>query len=313
MPVYDNPWFLLGQRDTGSPYKQGDFALRYTGNYLDKKFGWGEHSTPLTFNEFLSKPEAVFMYEPEFFQIPGYVQQSAEIDPIEETARQFVVDYIMNEFELNILSMQDYVRWAVLFEHKCADICQSFWAQVNMINLMHAKDLEMDEQRGSISNTGNTNRLGGTTTTTDQNSESNTVGKVTSSQDTTNTQDQDSSTREATATVVRAEGQLTDEIKYPWSDSADNVHEVRSNVGSTKQHVEGETNSESTTNATAHSVSTVSMNNSNDQITNTTNSTNDYTNKQFMQERQWAIETARGLLPLTWLRAQLRPMFDMIY
>lgn len=103
----------------------------------------------------------------------------------------------MDEFEHNLLGMQDYVRWAKRFEHRCAEITPAFWAQVNMHDLMYAYELEMDQNTFTRTNTGN---------------------------------------------------------------------EVQ-----------------------------------------------DVTNKQFMQEKQWAISTAQQLLPLTWLRQALRPMFYMLY
>ncbi len=292
---------------------QGDFTLRYTGNYLDQIYGFGYHLQPITFHEFLSKPESLFMYDDTFMQVPGYVQSTQEIMPVEEQARQFVVSYIMDEFEHKILGMQDYVRWATLFKHRCEAISPSFWSQVNMISLMTSKDLEIDENTYNRTNTGNASRLGGQTTTTDQTGSSITEATANTSQDVTNTQETDTSSREGVATVIRAENQLTDDLDYNWSDAADNIREVRSRNGDTKQHMESQSQTNSTTNTQNNGTSTTTMNNSEDQNTSTGSDVQSLTNKMFMQERQWAIDTARNLLPLEWLRAQLQPMFYMIY
>lgn len=292
---------------------QGDYALRKTGNYLDLIEGNGYHSQPLTFHEFLSKPESLFMYDDTFMQIPGYIQSNAEIIPVEESARQYVVQYIMDEFEYNLLGMQDYVRWSKLLEHRCAELASAFWAQVNMHDLMFAHELEKDENTYSRTNTGNASRFGGQTVTTDQTASSTTKGSTSSKQDIDNTQSTDTSSREGVATVVRAENQLSDDLDYNWSDAADNIREVRSKAGDTNQHMESKTDSESTTESQSKGTSTTAMNNSRDENTNTGTETSDLTNKMFMQEKQWAINTARDLLPLTWLRTQLRPMFYMIY
>ncbi len=293
--------------------KQSNYALRNTGNYFDLIEGNNYHLQPISFHEFLSKPESLFMYEETFMQIPGYIQAGADLGEIEESARQWVVNYIMNEFEHNLLGMQDYVRWATLFEHKCASLAPAFWAQVNMHDVMFAFELETDQNAFSRENTGNTSRLGTQTSTTDQQANSKTTGKTKSSQDTGNTQTTDTSTREATASVIHAEDQLTEDIDYNWSDAADNVHEIRSRNGDTKQHSESETESESETNSTSHSVSAHDTTNSMEENVIRSNETQDLTNKQFIQERQWAIATAQQLIPLEWLRQNLRPMFYLLY
>lgn len=293
--------------------RQGEYALRRTGNYFDQTEGSAYHLQPLTFVEFLSKPESLFMYDSTFMQIPGYVQQIAEIKPIEEEARQYVVDYIMEEFEHNLLGMQDYVRWAKLFEHRCAALTPSFWAQVNMHDLMLAKDLEMDDNTISRTNKGNAARLGSQTTTTKQEGETETKGKTSTSQDITNTQITDSSSQEANATVIRSDGQLSENIDYDWSDAADNVRGVRSRAGDTVQHMDSETNNESLTASNSNSVSSSIIDNTSEENTATSNDVMSMTNKMYMQEKQWAINTARDLMPLEWLRIQLRPMFNMIY
>ncbi len=292
---------------------QETYALRYTGNYTDMKFGWGHHAQPITFNEFMSKGESAFMWDPSFMQIPGYVQKGAEILDIEEIAREVAVQYIQDEFEHLLLGMQDYVRWAKLFKNKCQSVCPSFWAQVNMINLMYAKDLEMDDSHSITSNLGNTMRTGGQTVNTSQEGESETIGQTNSTQDTTQRQLTDSEMREATASVVNAPGQISEDVKYNWPFAADNAHETRTKQGDLDTHVEGTVDSSTNTTSKSTSTSATVMNNSSDQMTGQVENDMEYTNKQFMQERQWAIDTARGLLPLEWLRAQLRPMFYMLY
>lgn len=293
--------------------RQGDYTLRRTGNYFDQIEGIDYHLQPLTFHEFLQKPESNFMYDPTFFQIPQYIQQDAQIAPIEEDARQYVVNYIMDEFEHNLLGMQDYVRWAKIFEHRCASVTASFWAQVNMHDLMLAHELEMDDNTVTRTNTGNAVRLGTQTTTADQNGESETTGKTATKQSIANTQSTDASTREANATVVRAADELNEEIHYDWSDAADNVHEVRSRAGDTLQKMDSETNSESKTTSSSHSVTTSRMDDNSEQSTATSHDVMSMTNKMYMQEKQWAINTARDLFPLEWLRLKLRPLFYMIY
>lgn len=293
--------------------RQSDYALRRTGNYFDLIEGNGYHAQPVTFTEFLSKPESLFMYDTTFMQIPGYIQQSAEIAPVEEDARQYVVDYIMKEFGHNLLGMQDYVRWATLFEHRCATLTAPFWAQVNMHDIMLARELEMDDNTITRTNIGNAARLGQQTTTTDQSGASETSGKTSTAQDVKNAQTTDGSNREANVTVVRANDQLTDDINYDWSEAADNVHEVRSRAGDTSQHMDSETNSESKTTSNSHSASVSSTDNNSEESKTTGNDVMSMTNKMYMQEKQWAINTARDLLPLEWLRRQLRPLFYMIY
>lgn len=292
---------------------QGDFALRRTGSYFDMIIGPGYHLQPITFNEFQTLEESLFMYDDSFFQIPGYIQHAAEIQDIEEEARLYVVDYIRDEFDHNLLGMQDYVRWAKRFEHRCAEITPSFWAQVNMHDLMFARELEMDETNSTTRNMGNMTRLGGQTTIAEQTGESTTTGKTTSTQDTTTSQDGDSSTREATATVPRANDIIDNNIDYDWAEGADSVHEVKSMAGDMNTHVEGVVDSESKTDSASNSSSTTTMNNSKDENMGESNMQGEYTNKMFMQEKQMAINTAQLLAPLTWLRTQLRPMFYQVY
>ena len=293
--------------------KQSEYELRETNNYFDLIDGLEYHSQPLTFHEFLSKPESLFIYEDSFFQIPLYIQQGANINPIEESARQFVVQYIIDEFEHFLLGMQDYVRWGKLFQNRCAYITASFWAQVNMHDLMFAHELEMDDNTITRIQSGNASRVDKQTTTTNQTASTATTANTTTTQDIDNTQSTDSSNREANATLVRASDQLTDDINYNWSDAADNVHEVLSRAGDTNQHMESSTDSSSNTQSQAYNVSTSNLDDSSEENASTANETMQLTNKMFMQEKQWAINTARDLLPLTWLKQQLRPMFYLIY
>jgi hypothetical protein len=293
---------------------QDDFALHRTGNYFDMVEGDGYHLQPITFNEFLSKPESLFMYDDSFFQIPGYIQESATIKQIEDSARRYVVDYIMNEFDHNLLGMQDYVRWATKFEHRCASLASAFWSQVNMHDLMLAKDLEMDDNEITRTGTANAKSTGGGTTTIESKSTTDATGKQSTTQDIENKQLNDGYQKTANATVVNASGQLgSNDIDYDWSEGADNVQEVRTRAGDTSQHTKSQTDSESNSATIADSTSTQSMNNSGSESTNTGKELMSLTNKMFMQERQWAIDTARQLLPLDWLRQALRPMFYMIY
>lgn len=193
---------------------QGRYTLRKTENYFDLIEGNAYHSQLITFHEFLSTTDALFIYEDTFMQIPGYIQKDARINKIEELARKFVVDYISDEFEHSLIGMQNYSRWAVLFRHKCEAIAPSFWAQVNMHDLMMAYELETDNNTYSRTNTGNTIRIGGQTTKAEQSGNSKTIGKTTTDQDIDNNQITDSSTREGVATVVHAIDQLTDDLNY---------------------------------------------------------------------------------------------------
>lgn len=295
------------------PEKQSDYALRRTNNYFDLIEGGGYHSTPLTFNEFLNKAESYFMYDESFFQVPGYVQSGAELHQIEEEARQYVIQYIMDEFEHNLLGMQDYVRWAKLFKGRCDSLTLAFWAQVNMHDLMFAKDLEMDDNEINRTGTGNTQRTGTGSSTTVGESSTEGTGRQTTVQDIDNIQSTDSSTREANASVVRAEDQISDDMEYAWSDAADNIHEIRNRSGDTHQHMETSTDSTTANTTQSNSTSTQLSNNQGETSSNIGKEISNLTNKMFMQEKQWAIDTARQLLPLEWLRQALRPMFYMIY
>jgi hypothetical protein len=292
---------------------QSKYALRYTGNYFDNVYGFGYHAEPITFHEFMGKAESAFMYMPEFMQIPPYIQNVQELGVIEEIARQAVVDYITTEFDRLFLGMQDYVRWAQKFENKCMDVAPAFWSQVNMISLMTAAQLAMDESHGVNTMTGSGMRLGGQTVTTDQTGSSNTTGNVKTTQDNNSTQTTDSVSREATATTISAPGEIDSEVRYDWETAADNAHETRSRPGDSQQHSESTTDSTSQTNTAAHSSQVTAANNQQDQNQSTAQNDMEYTNKMFMYEREKGIQVARALLPLEWLRQQLRPMFYMIY
>ncbi len=293
--------------------KQGDYTMRRVGNYFDQIYGSSYHPTMITFNEFCGLPESLFLYDDTFMQIPGYIQNAQDIEPIEDYARRFVVNYIMDEFKHNFLAMQDIERWATLFRNRCDSVCASFWAQVNMVNLMLAKDLEMDETHNSGMNIGNSNIMGGQTVNTDSTGHTESSGETTTKQDTTNTTTQDGSQREGTVTTVSAEDQLNADMEYDWTHAADNFREVKSRPAETAQHVEGTGTSNSISDSTNHSVSSTTANNSENNSTAKNIGDSTYTNKQFMQERQWAVDTARNLLPLEWLRTQLRPCFYQIY
>ncbi len=292
---------------------QGEYWLRFTGNYTDQMFGVGKHEQLIPFHEFLGKAESAFMYLPTYMQIPGYIPSEVGVQPVEEAARQYVANYIMNEFEHMLLGMEDYVRWAKLFENKCADVSQAFWSQVNMISLMTAAELEMDETHGTNTSLGTGVRTGEQTTTSTGEGTSSTTGQVKTVQDSDTSQSTDNVSRDATATTVSAEDQLTEEVQYDWTHAADNVHETRSRSGDSNVHMESTVDSTSTTNSTQQSNSSTQFGNIQDENQNTITSEQNYTNKMFMQERQWAIDTARTLLPLEWLRQQLRPMFYMLY
>lgn len=292
---------------------QSDYELRQTNNYFDLVDGRNYHSTPLTFHEFLSKPESLFFYEDSFFQVPGYIQAGAELQQIEESARQYVVQYLINEFEDKLLGMQDYVRWGKLFKNRCDSLTLAFWAQVNMHDIMFGKDLEMDDNEIERIGSGTSQRTGTGSSTTAGTSKTDGSGHQTTTQDIDNTQSTDSSTREANATVVRAEDQLTANVEYNWNDAADSVHEIRNRSGDTHQHMESATDSTSTSSTESNSTTSQVSNNQDETSSSTGTERQHMTNKMFMQERQWAIDTARQLLPLTWLTQALRPMFYMIY
>lgn len=292
---------------------QGDYQLRRTRNYFDLVDGWGFHNQPITFFEFMAKPEADFMWLPSFMQVPDYVQKAAEIQPIEEEAREFVRDYIMDEFAHNLLGMQNYVLWADKFRNKCASIAASFWAQVNMHDLMFAKELETDKTMTHNQDTGGTIRKGAQVTEVQQNNDATTTGNTTSDQTVDNTQITDSARRTANADTLRAADQLTNELQHQWDEAANNIQETRERAGDTRQTIHGETHSDTTTNSSSNSTSTARMENSADENMRKGQSNSEYTNKMFMQEKQWAIETAQQLMPLTWLKNQLRPMFYLLY
>ncbi len=294
-------------------FGQEEYNLRWVGNYFDQIYGPGYHPEPITFHEFLSKSESVFMYMPEFMQTPPYIPTDVGLHQIEEAARQATVEYIMTEFDRLFLGNQDYVRWAQLFENKCLEICPAYWAQVNLVSFMTAAELEQDELHTINTNTGNGVRTGGQTTTVDQEGTSNTVGKSINVQDTTSSQSTDGISRNANATVLTAENEVTDELDYDWTKAADGYQETRTRAGDTNVHMEGQTDTTSDTTTTGHSSSLTSYNNMQDQNQQTGETTSEYTNKQFAQERRLFIDVARDLLPLKWLHDQLRPMFNMIY
>lgn len=276
-------------------------------DYLDNNDT--DHEIPITFAEFLEKPEALFVYESSFFQLPGYLQLEAEQKRIEEDARTAVVQYLIDEFEARPIGMFDFVRWAKLFKNRCESLTPSFWSQVNMVDLIFAKDLENDQNKITRENTGTRNVVGSGGTTTQASSESS--GHQSNTQDITNTQSTDTSTREANATLVRAADAISADLVYDWADAADNVHEIRNRSGDSLQHMTS--TSDSKTSSSSTSTTTRNSDSSSETSGGTTTETQDVTNKQYMQERQWAVQTARDLLPLDWLVASLRSMFYMLY
>lgn len=292
---------------------QQDYVMRRTGNYSDLIYGDGYHSTPISFHEFLTKPESLFIYDESFMQIPDYVQKSAEIDPIEETARQYVVNYIIEEFENLILGKQDYVTWAKRFKNKCDSLAPAFWSQVNMIDLMLAKDLEMDDNTIDRNNTGNTKRIGTGQTTTSGNSTTTGSVEQTSDQDITNRQTTDSSSRDAAVTVLPTNNQLNNEVQFDWTTSADNAHEVRSRSGDAEQHTHSHMTGTNNSTTDTTNTSTQERSDQGEQFTNKAKENMHMTNKQFYMERQWALQTDMMLQPLNWLRNNLRPMFFLLY
>lgn len=276
-------------------------------DYLDNNDT--DHEIPILFSEFLERPEALFIYESSFFQLPGYVQLESEQKRIEEDARTAVVQHLIDEFEARPIGMFDSARWAKLFKNRCESLTPSFWSQVNLVDLIFAKDLETDQNTITRENTGTRNATGSGGTTTQASSESS--GHQSNTQDITNTQSTDTSTREANATLVRAEDSLDAEIVYDWTDAADNVHEIRNRAGDSQQHMTSTSDSETSSSST--STTTRNSDSTNETSSGKATETQDITNKQYMQERQWAVQTARDLLPLDWLTANLRGMFYMLY
>ena len=293
--------------------RQSNYALRRTRNDFDLIEGQQYHLQPITFHEFLTKPESLFIFDESFMQIPPYIQSAASIPQIEEIAREATVQFIIDEFEDRLLGMQNYVRWAKLFKDRCMSLAPSYWAQVNMENLMFAKDLEMDENTVERENTGNRSVTGSGGTTTEGHSETLSTGHQENTQDIDNSQSTDTSTREANATVVRADDQLGNDLSYEWSDAADNVHEIRNRAGDSHQHMESTSDSSTASQTDSNSTTTRNSEETAETSGGTSTETAKVTNKQFIQERQWAIATARDLLPLEWLKAGLKNMFYMIY
>ncbi len=292
---------------------QNEYELRFVGNYFDQLYGPGYHPEPITFHEFLSKAESAFMYTPDYMQTPTYVPTDVGLHAIEEAARQATVEYIMTEFDRMFLGNQDYVRWAQLFENKCLEICPAYWSQVNLLSFMTSAELEKDENHSISTMTGHGTRLGGQSTEVIASGTSETKGKVTSVQDTDSSQSTDSTSRSANATVLTTENEVSDDVEYDWTKAADNMSETRTKAGDTNVHTEGTTDSTSKTDTSNVSNSVTQFNNMQDQNNSTNEMNQDYTNKQFAYEREVFVKVARDLLPLTWLRDQLRPMFNMIY
>jgi hypothetical protein len=270
---------------------QGAYAFPEVGNYLERVEGDSYQLSPLTFHEFLTKPDSAFFFSDEFFQIPQYEREILSMDSIPEYAREAIRQFIVDEFEDRLLGMEDYRRWGRKFRQKCEQLTVPFWAQVNMASIMRAVDLEMDETTSTRTNTSQHGNTGGQTTKTEQASNGATLGK----------QLTDASARTATLTTVAAGDIVSDDIDVDWSKAADDMQETRTRAGDTEQK------SNSASNAT-----TVVSNNSNATTTNIASDSSEYTNKQFMQERKYAIETAQNLMPRAWLKTQLSGMFFLL-
>ena len=115
--------------------------------------------------------------------------------------------------------------------------------------------------------------------------------KSSGGQKSTTSQLNDSSSRTANRTTVEAEDIVSVEMAVDWSEAADNYAETRTKAGD---------------------MQTESNNDSVQSVTDIDTASSEYTNKQFMQERKLAIETAQGLLPKAWLRAQLAGIFFLL-
>jgi hypothetical protein len=260
--------------------KQGAYALPEIGNYLELVDGSSYRLSPISFHEFLAMPEALFFFDDEFFQIPRYEQESLEMIPAPDYAIEAVRSYIIRQYKRRLISKQDYLAWADLFQNHLEDIRIPFWAQVNLQTLMTAKELEMDE-----------------TTSTRINSSSNTGGQTTTSSQRSgqkSTQDTDSSSRAANLTAVATGDVIDDNLNYDWSEAADGLQETRTRAG------------DMTTKSLGGSTSTTS---STGGASNIASDSSEYTNKMFTQERKMLIETAVSLLPMRWLKSQLEPCF----
>lgn len=266
-------------------------AIDNAGNFFDLAEGDSYDVNLLTFNDFLKEPDSEFFFSDDFFQIPGYEQEILGMAAIPAYARDAVRRYIFDEFENRFLGMEDYRYWGRRFKQKCEELAVPFWSQVNMQSIMRAADLEMDETSGAQSNTREVKGSGGQKTTAKQTNEGTATDK----------QLNDSSSRTAHRTTVATDDIVSEDMEVDWSEAADDFGETRTKSGDMQRDSSssGETVTESNNDST-QTVTDISANSS------------EYTNKQFMQERRMAIETARGLLPKAWLRAQLAGMFYLL-
>lgn len=272
--------------------RQGSYSLPETGNTFDLVDGFSYHLSPISFYEFLSKPESLFFFDNTFFQIPQYELELLERDPIPDFAIEAVRLYIIRSFKRRLIGRQDYLAWSELFQNHLEEIRIPFWAQVNLQSLMTAQELEMDDLTTTRMNVGNSSSAGGQVVNSSQNS----------NQNTTNKQTTDSSARNANLTAVATGDIITDDLTYDWSEAANDFAEARTRAGDTTQ----ETNAGGSANSKTD-------NTSSGQNSNISTETSEITNKQFTQERKILVETAQALMPLRWLKVQLEPCFWGLY
>lgn len=285
--------------------------MRWTGNWSDSLFGPGDYVEHITFHELLAKKEGAFISDPGFMQIPKYVQVIQDMPEIEEDSRQAVVEAIIRQYDERLIAMQNYVRWAKLFQNRCEDLTPAFWAQVNMISTMNADELELDENTTERRNMGESDtkslsKNAQKTLTENEGKRSTTTNQITESLPVSA-----SSSIEASATMVRDENALADDLDYAWSKGADSVHEVKTTASASKVLITTDGANNFVIDATKGKTTSFGANSSVGKSTNTGISveTSKLTNKQFMQERRLAVETARDIRPLLWLFSQLDDCF----
>jgi hypothetical protein len=265
--------------------------IHNNGNYFELVEGDSYSADLLTFNEFLREPDSKFFFSDDFFQIPQYEREILGMDEIPDYAREAVRRYVFDEFEDRLLGMDDYRRWGRRFKQKCEELAVPFWSQVNMQSIMRAAELEMDENTNTQTRTHEVIGSGGQKSTVKQTNE----GKASDKQLT------DTSSRTATRTTVSTDDIVSEDMTVDWSEAADKIDETRTKAGEMQRD----------TNSSAESI-TETSNDSTQRVTDIASASSEYTNKQFMQERRWAIETAQGLLPKAWLRTKLAGMFYLL-
>jgi hypothetical protein len=272
---------------------QVGYRLPLVDNYLTLKDGDSYSLSPISFHEFLSKSDAEsqFFFSDRFFQIPQYERDKLEMVEIPDYARDAIRQYIIAEFENRLIGKQDYRSWGKRFEQRCISLTVPFWAQVNMQSIMTSKELETDENTSTRINTSENDNTGSQKTSTGQKGNGTNLSQQLS----------DSSSRSAQLTAVNTGDVVDSSLEVDWSQAADDFNETRTRAGDLQQKSENE----------SISVTEVS-NGGNTKATTISSDTAEYTNKQFMQERQWAIQTAQTLMPLEWLKTQLSGMFFLL-